>query len=152
MPTVLQRHSIPCPYMRARHLLAEILAAWEREGAELDLEWPVSDHRAFAERVRIAVAKGTDPYHMDEVWAIAWEPEGGPFPSFEGTLSVRGDEGYERAVLELEGRYEPPLGAVGRAFDLVAGNKIAAATARRLLERLGAAIEHRYAEEERAKR
>jgi hypothetical protein len=90
--------------------------------------------------------------HFDEPWRVAWTPEeAGPYPDFAGELIVRADDTYRGAVLELHGDYSPPMGTVGRAFDLVLGAKIAVATARALLEQIRSHLDARYALEERAK-
>jgi hypothetical protein len=102
--------------------------------------------------VIVTFGEGADPLHFDQPWTVEWTPRGGgPYPDFEGTLTVRADEDYASSVLELQGRYEPPLGAAGAAFDAVLGSRIASATAREFLRRLGQDIEERYHADEDAK-
>jgi hypothetical protein len=48
----------------------------------------------------------------------------------------------------LEGGYEPPLGAIGKAFDAAIGHKIAESTADDLLNVIGERIEHDFATDE----
>lgn len=80
---------------------------------------------------------GYDPLHLSKPMSVDWEPSGGgPFPHFTGTLTINEDEDYGSCVISLFGSYEPPLGIVGRGFDAVVGNRIALATARRLLEEI----------------
>jgi hypothetical protein len=64
---------------------------------------------------------------------VSWTPkDGGPYPSFSGTLSVAEDAiGWSR--IEIDGSYRPPFGIAGAAFDAAVGQRIAQATASELL-------------------
>ncbi|MGC1380764.1 MAG: hypothetical protein WA814_07045 [Candidatus Baltobacteraceae bacterium] len=64
--------------------------------------------------------------------AISWDPDDQTVPRFSGTLSTQ-EKAAGLTTLTLDGAYTPPMGIAGAAFDLVAGRKIAAATARALL-------------------
>jgi hypothetical protein len=66
--------------------------------------------------------------------AFAWRPAWRGFPSFGATLTVR--RAGEQTELVLEGSYEPPGGVVGRLFDRVVGQKLAARTMDALLDQL----------------
>jgi len=66
--------------------------------------------------------------------AFAWKPAWPGFPSFGATLTVR--PAGEETDLVLEGSYEPPGGFVGRLFDGLVGQKLAAHTMDSLLDRL----------------
>ena len=66
--------------------------------------------------------------------AFAWRPAWHGFPSFGATLTVR--TVGEETELVLEGSYEPPGGVVGRLFDRVVGQKLAARTMDALLDQL----------------
>jgi hypothetical protein len=84
-----------------------------------------------------------------DVWQIHWTPEpGGIYPSFDGILSAHVHDADATTVLELKGRYLPPLGAVGRAFDHVIGRKLTADTAYDFLAEIAAEVRTRYAREE----
>jgi hypothetical protein len=64
---------------------------------------------------------------------VSWQPkDGGPYPAFEGTLSVA-DEGAGWSRVELDGTYNPPFGVVGAVFDAAVGHRIAQATATEFL-------------------
>lgn len=122
--------------------------------AELTLTLPLnsSSTQHIQKPVLVHYARGTDAMHLDQEWLIRWHPKnGGPYPDFVGQLTVRADYDYSTSILELEGDYEPPLGALGRAFDAVAGSHIAAVTVHELLRALGKRMEHRYVLEEDAK-
>ncbi len=68
-----------------------------------------------------------------KVLRLSWDPEDETVPRFSGTLRSS-EKGPGTTTLTLEGTYTPPLGIAGKAFDLVVGRKIAAATGRALLE------------------
>ena len=157
MSTLLERLLVSCPYSLARGYVAESLAtpASSGESQVVRLEVPFGasgDSPGMAKEVLVTYGAGSDPRHFDQPWTIRWTPTGGgPYPDFAGTLTVRADETYRSCELELEGSYEPPLGAAGKIFDAVAGSRIATATAREFLRRLARSIEERYAREEREK-
>jgi hypothetical protein len=75
--------------------------------------------------------------------ALSWDPQDRSVPQFAGTLCA-GEKDPGSTTLTLEGTYTPPLGVAGAAFDLVAGRKIASATAHALLEDIKAFIEDDY--------
>jgi hypothetical protein len=63
---------------------------------------------------------------------------------FFGALSAA-QETTQWSRLDLDGKYEPPLGPLGAAFDAVFGHRIAEATANVLLESVRDLIEARAA-------
>jgi hypothetical protein len=67
---------------------------------------------------------------------VSWAPkDGGPYPTFTGTLSVAQDAvGWSR--IEIDGTYHPPFGIAGAAFDAAIGHRIAQGTASELLGEL----------------
>ncbi len=157
MTTLLQRYYLHCPYARARTHLDAALGAFAESGEHqvVRLRVPIDLDGSAAglqKDVLVQYGKGTDPLHFDEPWTVRWTPNrGGPFPDFDGTLTVRADEDFNVCVLELQGTYDPPLGIVGAAFDAVLGSRIASATAREFLRRIGRDIENRYRSEEHEK-
>jgi hypothetical protein len=72
---------------------------------------------------------------------LAWEPVGleGLLPRLDATIEV-GSLGQGRTQLAVSARYRPPLGVVGRAVDRVLLHRVAEATLKDFLDRLGAAI------------
>ena len=91
--------------------------------------------------------------HLDEPWKVHWTPkDGGPYPDFDGELTVRADEEYDTCVLELRGNYRPPGGVAGKAFDAIVGSRIASATAHELLNSIAREVQQRYERQEAAKR
>lgn len=100
---------------------------------------------AIRKNVVVTFGHADEDTHFHEMWSIHWEPEnGGPFPQFRGWLSVQYADG-DVAQLEIRGDYAPPLGIVGKGFDLVLGQRIAAQTCKNLLAEIGELVEERYA-------
>jgi hypothetical protein len=53
--------------------------------------------------------------------------------------------------LQLSGAYDPPYGALGKIFDLVAGRSIAKRTMHRLLDDFAGQIEAEFRAEKRSR-
>lgn len=157
MSILFERLLVACPYSLARGYVSESLQGLATSGqpqtVRLEVPFgPSEDSPGMAKEVLITYSPGHDPRHFDQPWRLSWTPVGGgPYPDFEGTLTVRADEEYSACELELQGAYDPPLGAAGKVFDAVVGSRIAVATAREFLRRLARAIESRYAREESEK-
>ena len=158
MSTLFHRRYLACPYDRARSILEETLQELATTGRpviqRLRVPFPVRDGSgpSIEKDVTVTYGVGKDPLHFDQPWALHWTPtNGGAFPEFNGTLTVRADEDYTTCALELRGTYEPPLGIPGTMFDSVLGSRIASATAREFLKEIGMRIEERYRSEEQAK-
>ncbi|HLB62668.1 MAG TPA: hypothetical protein VJN50_08055 [Actinomycetota bacterium] len=62
------------------------------------------------------------------------------FPKLEADVEVAGI-GPNRTQLSITGRYDPPLGAVGRAIDKALLHRIAEATIKDFLDRIARRIE-----------
>jgi len=152
---IYERQLTECPYSRARGYLHEAIegAAHNAGATTLPLKANLPLLKGAVEKnVLVRYAKGQDPLRFDEPWLVHWTPDGGgPYPDFDGELTVRADESYRRAILELRGEYTPPLGTFGQAFDLVLGAKIAARTARALLQEIARIMEERFHSEEALK-
>jgi hypothetical protein len=102
--------------------------------------------------VRATVTRIRSASDSSDTLAVIWEAlGGGPFPRFEGTIAVKGDEDYNSFRLVLAGTYAPPLGVAGGAFDAVIGRWLAIGTARDLLGRIRDSIENSYGELEAGK-
>jgi hypothetical protein len=72
---------------------------------------------------------------------LTWEPVGleGVLPRLDANLEL-GSLGGDRTQLAISARYRPPLGVVGRAVDRVLLHRVAEATVKDFLDRVGAAI------------
>ncbi len=157
MTELYQRYFLKCPYHRAKAFLARSLEVLADSGLSeiMQLRVPIrqlGEAGGLHKDVVVTYNGALDPLHFDQPWRIRWVPhDSGPYPSFDGTLTVRADEDYNGSILELHGEYEPPLGAAGLLFDAVVGTRIASATARELLRQIGEQLERQYADEESAK-
>ena len=154
MTNLFQRRFLPCPYGLAQKYLRGELAGDSPEW-QLHVTAPKSGIRLpfdLSKAVDVTVRAAADPMHFDRPWQVTWAPHGGgPYPTFDGTLTVRADENWDVAALELSGTYDPPMGIAGKVFDAVVGARLAAATAKELLAHLGRSIEERYRHDEDAK-
>jgi hypothetical protein len=72
---------------------------------------------------------------------LTWEPVGldGLLPRMDADLEL-GSLGGGRTQLAISARYRPPLGALGRAVDRVLLHRVAEATVKDFLDRVGQAI------------
>ena len=150
MSELLERRFVQCPYNLAQGYLTRIVGAQAGAPGPLTLRLALPGAELVKE-VIVTYDAAVDPMHFDEPWHVHWKPKSGPYPEFDGELTVRADETYESCRLELKGSYRPPGGALGAAFDRVVGNRIAEATAQALLERVGAELAARYAADEKTK-
>jgi hypothetical protein len=91
---------------------------------------------------RVAIQLG-EPVRFPSMTSLplTWEPVGleGVLPRLDATIEV-GSLGGDRTQLAISARYRPPLGVVGRAVDRVLLHRVAEATLKDFLDRLGAAI------------
>ncbi|MBV8433873.1 MAG: hypothetical protein JO029_06290 [Candidatus Eremiobacteraeota bacterium] len=150
---VEERVTVPCPYHLAQGYLDDSVRdrASSREGESLKLRLPMLGAE-LTKNVVVTFSPGKDPMHFDRPWRLQWTPEnGGPYPDFEGQLTVRADEDYSSCILELLGEYRPPGGVLGAAFDRAVGRHIASATGQALLQEIAAAMVDRYWRDESAK-
>ncbi len=154
MSDLLERFFVKCPYNLAQGYLADDMKSRAATGAAVTimLRAPIGS-TDLTKDVVVTIGAGIDPMHFDQPWKIHWTPKGGgPYPDFDGELTVRADETYSSAILELRGTYRPPAGPLGAAFDHVVGQRIATATAQALLGELARGMETRYHRDEQAKK
>ena len=79
---------------------------------------------------------------------MSWEPGGRLLPKLDAELEVA-SLGKARTQLAISGRYEPPLGTVGRTVDRLALHRVAEATIKDFLDRAAVALTLRSQEIER---
>ncbi len=153
MSELHERAFVECPYHRARTYLAMGIGRRSAGSSHtMELRVPLIAGE-LKKDVAVTFAPGIDPMHIDQPWSVHWVPEGGgPYPDFDGELTVRAADDYTACVLELRGEYKPPGGMLGEAFDRVVGGRIATLTARTLLLTIGSEFESRYRAEEEEKR
>ena len=117
--------------------LSPLAAAAMGDGEALRLRiGPLGAHPVLSKTFGVEVG---DPLTRDEVTVIplTWKATSAPglFPVLSADLEVAPlDE--ELTQLTLRGRYEPPLGAVGRRLDRLLMHRIAEASVRAFLGRL----------------
>lgn len=112
---------------RGQHLLAEV-------GFDVD-------GRRVAKNVQIDV--GRPVINVGQTWIpISWRATGPAalFPVLEGELELA-SLGAHLTQLSLNGRYQPPLGPVGRTIDKALLSRVAEATIKDFVDRLARAIE-----------
>jgi hypothetical protein len=94
-------------------------------------------------RVQVQIDLGS-PYPRGQgfVLPLSWWAAGAQrlFPTLEADLEFM-PLGADQTMLTLMGRYEPPLGAVGRAMDRLVLHRIAEACVRSFLHRAAASLE-----------
>lgn len=143
MSQLIERRFVRSPYHLAQRHLAEIIGPGLDSHGPLRLTLPLSS-ASLVKDVVVTYEAAIDPMRFDQPWRVRWAPKAGPYPKFDGELTVRADENYETSQLELKGSYRPPGGILGAAFDRALGERIASATAQALLERLAGELELRY--------
>jgi hypothetical protein len=93
-------------------------------------------------RRRVAIQLG-DPVRFPSMTSLplTWEPLGleGLLPRLDANLEL-GSLGDDRTQLAISASYRPPLGAVGRTVDRVLLHRVAEATVKDFLDRVGQAI------------
>jgi len=124
-----------------REWLAPLAAAAMSEGEALRLRiGPLGAVPLLAKIVSLEVG---EPLKRDEVTVVplTWKATATPglFPVMSADLEIAGLDS-ELTQLTLRGRYEPPLGAVGRRLDRLLMHRIAEASVRSFLGRLAATL------------
>ena len=151
MSSLFEKTYVEVPFARARQYLADSLADLAQSGKKQTIPLRL-EILHMTHNVVVHYAPSVDPMHFDQPWKIHWSPEGGGlYPDFDGQLCVRAGDDFTGCALELEGSYAPPLGAIGEAFDALAGKHIAESTAQTLLQSIAARMLERHAREEAAK-
>ncbi len=160
MSHMKQRITVTCPLAQGAKRLRSILAesgSADGDSAKLDLrirvsvpglQTPLTIERSVVATIQYDHAPGD----MTPRFRVQWAPEKpGPFPLFTGELAVEAADDYDTFTLCLTGDYTPPLGIVGKGFDIAVGNHIAQATASDLLHRLRDQIERQFRADEARK-
>jgi hypothetical protein len=141
---------VKAPYAAVRDRLLEPASGWLTDGA--------TDAYADGERMFLTVtATGGEvkvgkrvQVELGEAYArgegsvvrLSWWATGAQrlFPTLDADLELM-PMGPDQVMLTLMGRYEPPLGAVGRAVDRLVLHRIAEACIRSFLHRTAANLE-----------
>jgi hypothetical protein len=143
---------VQAPYATVRDRLAEPKLRWLTDGAtaayaegeRLFLTMgPADGTMSIGKRVQVelgaAYARGEG-----SVVPLSWWATGRPrlFPTLDADLEIM-PMGPDQVMLTLMGRYEPPLGALGRGMDRLVLHRIAEACVRGFLRRAAVSLEHR---------
>jgi hypothetical protein len=144
--SIVERQEFSCP-AGAAHVFLERdfeLRHGEERRVALHVRVPVFGMLYLDKDVDVVMSPSAaggdrDAYEMD----VSWEAAGGPFPRFSGLLRIE-PVGDGACVLELAGRYEPPGGVAGAAFDALLGNRVAQASLRELVTRIGRSVSAEY--------
>jgi len=99
--------------------------------------------RSFAwHDAHVTFKNAFDELRLEYRVQVNWVPIGTrALPSFNGLFHLQRVKEPGRCRLVIAGEYEPPLSIVGKAFDAIAGKRIAQDTLRRLLGEIRGAIE-----------
>jgi hypothetical protein len=155
MGFVHEGRSVEIPLAEARGYFGRYVQDVESEGSgRIVLTVKVPLERLGIDRC-IAVSKAVsiyfspivEPNAVKQRMAVSWEPEGGMFPIFTGTVGVEAEETASASFIMLDGSYDPPLAVIGDAFDAVVGKHIARQTARNLLDEIAITMETAFANE-----
>ncbi len=128
---------VDCPFSAVIEFAEEALR--ERPDVTLSPAPRLARHVCVASQVCEDVS---DPVRRHDALLLAWRPPSPLFPDFHGAFTVR-PKG-RGAWLRVQGSYEPPFGALGRAFDSLFGRRIARRTLEHLLRDISESAEHRW--------
>jgi hypothetical protein len=155
MSIVQERLFIEAPYSQARGAFERRLgipAQGDRGTCMLTLAFPLGEGREIARSVNATTQRLPNTANYTSHYVVAWDagrtPRGIPTPAFTGTFTLSAGEDYTETELKLDGRYDAPGGAAGRAFDELVGGRIAHATLSALLSGVGDELReaHEYIE------
>ena len=121
---------------RGQRLLAEI--GFVVDARRIDKEVEIEIGRPYR-------APSVRPYRPSPtLLPMDWRATGpqGLFPHLEADIEVA-PLGAERTHLSISGRYEPPMGALGRMLDRTLLHRVAEATVKDFLDRVGERIRAR---------
>jgi hypothetical protein len=131
-----------CPFSMAEEYAAEYLRAAEQHGPEGAIGVPVV-RRDVTLTFGVHSDIADDGRRHDEV-RVRWQSGVRFLPDFRGTIRFRIDGNRTRIL--VEGTYAPPFGALGAAFDRLAGGSIARASMQDLADRIATHLTRREGE------
>jgi hypothetical protein len=144
---------LPLPFGEVEARLLDHPASWvpglareaEDRGERLlaEVGFPVDEDHRIGKEVEIelgAAYRGPSKTLLPLTWR-ATGPQG-LFPSLDGDLEIAA-LGAARTQLAISARYKPPFGALGRALDRALLHRVAEATVKDFLDRVGETIQSR---------
>jgi hypothetical protein len=148
---------LPLPARQVEDVMLDAPAEWlstvageaQRRGDHLLTEVGVGPLGLRLGR-RVAIQVG-QPVRFPSMTSLplTWEPVGldGVLPRLDADIEL-GSLGEDRTQLAISARYRPPLGALGRTVDRVLLHRVAEATVKDFLDRVGAAITSQAADDD----
>lgn len=144
---------LPMPFEEAERALLTEPHAWvpglardaehRSEGLLAEVGFHLAEDRRIGKRVEIEL--GT-PHRMPSktVLPMVWRATSAEslFPSLDADLEVA-SLGPHRSQLSISARYRPPMGALGRVLDRALLHRVAEATIKDFLDRVGQALQSR---------
>ena len=108
-----------------------------------DVGFAVTNGHRLDKRVEISFGQPVRAFAQARL-PMSWSATGPArlFPSFEADLEVAA-LGPARTQISISGRYLPPMGAVGRVFDRALLHRVAEATVKDFLDRVGETVSAR---------
>ena len=108
-----------------------------------DVGFAVTNGHRVAKQVEISLGQPVRTFAHARL-PMSWKATGPAplFPSFEADLEIAA-LGPTRTQISISGRYRPPMGAVGRAFDRALLHRVAEATVKDFLDRVGEKVSAR---------
>lgn len=114
------------------------------EGEELRIRIGPGDGSVHLVTKEVALELG-EPYERQDLFVVPlrWSATGTPglFPSMDADLECA-PFGANVTQITMRGRYEPPLGTVGRGIDRLLLHRVAEASVRSFLRHVALALEH----------
>lgn len=105
-----------------------------------EVGFAVDDDHRLDKQVEVGFG---EPYRMPEktLLPMTWKATGAErlFPALDADVEVA-SLGPNRTQLSISARYRPPMGPLGRALDRALLHRVAEATAKDFLDRVGEAI------------
>jgi hypothetical protein len=143
---------LPLPARQVEHVMLDSPADWlstvageaQRRGDYLLTEIGVGPlGPKLGRRVTVQVGQPVRFPSMTSL-PVTWEPVAleGMLPRLDADIEL-GSLGEDWTQLAISARYRPPLGALGRTVDRVLLHRVAEATLKDFLDRVGAAITSR---------
>lgn len=146
---------LPLPFEEVERALVREPGTWvpglardaERHGENLlaEVGFAVADSRRVDKQVEIEFGR---PHRIPSktVLPMSWRATGPErlFPSLDADLEIAA-LGPSRSQLSISARYRPPMGTLGRVLDRALLHRVAEATIKDFLDRVGEALRGRVA-------
>ncbi len=141
------------PYDRVEAALLSDPGTWipgearaaDNAGEQLlsDVGFAVTNGHRVDKRVEISFGQPVCAFGQARL-PLSWSATGPArlFPSFEADLEIAA-LGPARTQISISGRYRPPMGSVGRVFDRALLHRVAEATVKDFLDRVGERVSGR---------